>query len=410
MSVRDNLMMGAFTRTDKAGIAQTLESVLARFPRLKERYSQQASTLSRRRAADDGDRPRADGQAAAAAARRALARRGAQAGAGHRPLDRRHQQAKRRSRVLLVEQNSRMALRISQRAYALTTGSIALSRQLGRAAQRRARQGALSRRRSLMRLLVVNPNTTALDDRKDRRRGARRRRRRAPRSSRSIRSPGRPASRAITTRCSPIPGLIAEMQKAGRGRCHDHRLLRRHRARCRAQLLRRAGDRHRRGGVPPGEPDRRQVLGGDDAGALGAGDRAQPRPLRPDAAAAPGCGRPTSRCSSSKSPARPARGRISREIDRAIQEDHAEAIVLGCAGMADLAAELSREHGLPVIDGVAAAVKLRRVPLRARPQDQQAAAAMLPRARSSTLATCRSFHPGPSDDWRALSSCRPSSR
>jgi branched-chain amino acid transport system ATP-binding protein len=29
--------------------------------------------------------------------------------------------------VLLVEQNSRMALRISQRAYALTTGSIALS-------------------------------------------------------------------------------------------------------------------------------------------------------------------------------------------------------------------------------------------------------------------------------------------
>jgi allantoin racemase len=53
-----------------------------------------------------------------------------------------------------------------------------------------------------------------------------------------------------------------------------------------------------------------------------------------------------------------ARGRISREIDRAIQEDGAEAIVLGCAGMADLAAELTREHGLPVIDGVAAAVKL----------------------------------------------------
>jgi len=57
-------------------------------------------------------------------------------------------------------------------------------------------------------------------------------------------------------------------------------------------------------------------------------------------------------------PNSPARGRISREIDRAIQEDHAEAIVLGCAGMADLAATLGREHGLPVIDGVAAAVKL----------------------------------------------------
>jgi allantoin racemase len=57
-------------------------------------------------------------------------------------------------------------------------------------------------------------------------------------------------------------------------------------------------------------------------------------------------------------PGSAARARISREIDRAIEQDEAEAIVLGCAGMADLAAELSREHGLPVIDGVAAAVKL----------------------------------------------------
>jgi allantoin racemase len=57
-------------------------------------------------------------------------------------------------------------------------------------------------------------------------------------------------------------------------------------------------------------------------------------------------------------PGSAARARISREIDRAIHEDRAEAIVLGCAGMADLAADLSREHGLPVIDGVAAAVKL----------------------------------------------------
>ncbi|MEO8884078.1 MAG: ABC transporter ATP-binding protein, partial [Devosia sp.] len=46
MSVRDNLLMGAFTRTDKAGIAQTLEMVLGRFPRLKERFGQQAGTLS----------------------------------------------------------------------------------------------------------------------------------------------------------------------------------------------------------------------------------------------------------------------------------------------------------------------------------------------------------------------------
>ena len=57
-------------------------------------------------------------------------------------------------------------------------------------------------------------------------------------------------------------------------------------------------------------------------------------------------------------PGSPARARISREIDRAIQEDRADAIVLGCAGMADLANDLSREHGLPVVDGVAAALKL----------------------------------------------------
>jgi allantoin racemase len=49
---------------------------------------------------------------------------------------------------------------------------------------------------------------------------------------------------------------------------------------------------------------------------------------------------------------------ISREIGKAIQQDGAEAIVLGCAGMADLAAALSQEHGVPVLDGVASAVKL----------------------------------------------------
>ena len=53
-----------------------------------------------------------------------------------------------------------------------------------------------------------------------------------------------------------------------------------------------------------------------------------------------------------------ARAKISAEISRAKAEDRAEAIVLGCAGMADLANALSHEHGLPVVDGAAAAVKL----------------------------------------------------
>jgi allantoin racemase len=57
-------------------------------------------------------------------------------------------------------------------------------------------------------------------------------------------------------------------------------------------------------------------------------------------------------------PGSKARGKISAEIARAIAEDRAEAIVLGCAGMADLAQALSLEHGVPVLDGVACAVRL----------------------------------------------------
>ncbi|MGD9509204.1 MAG: aspartate/glutamate racemase family protein [Geminicoccaceae bacterium] len=50
--------------------------------------------------------------------------------------------------------------------------------------------------------------------------------------------------------------------------------------------------------------------------------------------------------------------RLRSEIAAAVAQDRCEAIVLGCAGMADLNARLATEFGLPVIDGVAAAVKL----------------------------------------------------
>lgn len=53
-----------------------------------------------------------------------------------------------------------------------------------------------------------------------------------------------------------------------------------------------------------------------------------------------------------------ARERITQACREALALDESDVIVLGCAGMADLANALSREHGLPVIDGVAAAVKL----------------------------------------------------
>ena len=47
---------------------------------------------------------------------------------------------------------------------------------------------------------------------------------------------------------------------------------------------------------------------------------------------------------------------IAAEISRALVEDKPDAIVLGCAGMADLALTLSERFRMPVIDGVAAAV------------------------------------------------------
>jgi len=50
--------------------------------------------------------------------------------------------------------------------------------------------------------------------------------------------------------------------------------------------------------------------------------------------------------------------KVRAEVGRAFAEDRAEAVLLGCAGMADLTSRLSDEFGAPVIDGVAAAVKM----------------------------------------------------
>ncbi len=56
-------------------------------------------------------------------------------------------------------------------------------------------------------------------------------------------------------------------------------------------------------------------------------------------------------------PASGARARIEAEIQRAL-DGGAEAIALGCAGMADLADSLQDRFGVPVMDGVSAAVTL----------------------------------------------------
>ena len=126
MSVKDNLLMGAFTRTDKAGIKNSLDGVLERFPRLRERYAQTAGTLS------GGEQQMlVIGRALMAKPRLLLLDEPSLGIAPKLTQDiARSIVAINRDEkvtVLLVEQNSRMALSISHRTYALATGSIVLS-------------------------------------------------------------------------------------------------------------------------------------------------------------------------------------------------------------------------------------------------------------------------------------------
>ena len=118
--------MGAFTRADKIGIEKSLESLLDRFPRLKERYSQAAGTLS------GGEQQMLVIGRALMAKPRLLLLDEPSLGIAPKLV-----QDIARSilainkdegvSVVLVEQNSRMALSISHRAYAMTTGSIVIS-------------------------------------------------------------------------------------------------------------------------------------------------------------------------------------------------------------------------------------------------------------------------------------------
>lgn len=125
MSVYENLLLGAYTRKDKAEIAESLASVYKRFPRLEERKGQRAGTLS-------------GGEQQMLAMGRALMSRPRiilmdEPSMGLSPLLVKEIFAiirevnKQGITILLVEQNAKMALAISDRAYVLETGTITLS-------------------------------------------------------------------------------------------------------------------------------------------------------------------------------------------------------------------------------------------------------------------------------------------
>lgn len=79
---------------------------------------------------------------------------------------------------------------------------------------------------------------------------------------------------------------------------------------------------------------------------------------------------------------------LLREIEAAKAEDGAEAIVLGCAGMTSLCERLKAATGVPVIDGVAAAVKMAEALVGAGYTTSKANSYDYPRVKSALAKAC----------------------
>jgi len=125
LSVRENLMMGAFSRNDPAEIQETLQRVYKSFPRLRERAGQYGGTLS-------------GGEQQMLATARGLMSKPTlmlldEPSMGLSPILVEEifriivEINKLGTSILLVEQNAQMALSVAHRAYVLETGRIVLS-------------------------------------------------------------------------------------------------------------------------------------------------------------------------------------------------------------------------------------------------------------------------------------------
>jgi branched-chain amino acid transport system ATP-binding protein len=127
MTVRENLDLGAYLRSDRPGITEDMDRVFELFPRLKERERQKAGTMS------GGEQQMlAIGRALMAKPRLLLLD---EPSMGIAPIlvDRIYETIQEINRqgmtILLVEQNANHALGVSKRAYVLETGKVVLSDQ-----------------------------------------------------------------------------------------------------------------------------------------------------------------------------------------------------------------------------------------------------------------------------------------
>jgi len=126
MTVGENLLMGAYLRKGKTEVRQDLERIYAHFPRLKERLKQEAGKLS------GGEQQMLTmGRALMATPRLLLLD---EPSLGLSPIMVREIakaileiNAKRKVSMILVEQNARMALKLSSVGHVLETGKIVLS-------------------------------------------------------------------------------------------------------------------------------------------------------------------------------------------------------------------------------------------------------------------------------------------